>query len=164
MKTETPVFDVDALYRRYGAMVLRRCREMLHNEEAAADAMQETFVRVLLRRESLRADYPSSLLYRIATNVCLNVMRSARRRPECGGEAVLDTLPGRENVEEQALNAAMVGHVFAGVKKSTRKAAEIHYLECATLEETAERVGLSVSGVRKRLDGLRRQSLARMAS
>jgi RNA polymerase sigma-70 factor, ECF subfamily len=155
--------DVDVLYRRYAPMVLRRCRDILRNEDAAADAMQETFVRVLRSRDSLRADYPSSLLYRIATNVCLNVVRSARRKPEMQGGAVLECMPGRDNVEDFALNAVLVEHVFAGVKPSTRRAAEIHYRENATLEETAERVGLSISGVRKRLDGLRRQSLARVA-
>jgi RNA polymerase sigma-70 factor (ECF subfamily) len=160
---ETRGIDVDALYRRYGPMVLRRCRSILKNEEAAADAMQETFVRVLTHQDSLKADYPSSLLYRMATNVCLNLVRSARRRPVVSGEAVLDIVPGRDNVEEHAVSSALIEQIFSGVKESTRRAAEIHYLERATLEETAERVNLSVSGVRKRLDGLRRQSLARIA-
>ncbi len=155
--------DVDALYRRFGPMVLRRCRDLLRDEESAADAMQETFVRLLRNSATLKADYPSSLLYRIATNVCLNTMRSQRRRPAMTAGEILDTLPGRENVEQRALDAALVDQVFRGVKESTRRAARIHYLECATLEETAERVGMSVSGVRKRLDSLRRQSLARVA-
>ena len=36
--------DVDAHYRTYGPMVLRRCRRLLSNEDEAVDAMQETFV------------------------------------------------------------------------------------------------------------------------
>jgi RNA polymerase sigma-70 factor, ECF subfamily len=126
--------------------------------------MQETFVRLLRAKDSLSADYPSSLLYRIATNVSLNSIRSAQRRREADGEMILDAMPGSDNVEGHALDAMLVEQVFAGVKESTRRAAEIHYLEQATLEETADRVGMSVSGIRKRLDGLRRQSLARMAS
>jgi len=165
MTTETKAagIDVDGLYRMYGPMVLRRCRMLLRDEDAAADAMQETFVRVLRNQATLRADYPSSLLYRIATNVCLNAMRSARRRPATSASPILDAMPGSENVEEQAMDAMLVEQVFHGVKESTRQAARIHYLECATLEETAERVGMSISGVRKRLDSLRRQSLARAA-
>jgi RNA polymerase sigma-70 factor, ECF subfamily len=155
--------DVDGLYRRFGPMVLRRCRDLLGSEEAAADAMQETFVRVLRNQETLRGDYPSSLLYRIATNVCLNMMRSARRRPSVPAGELIETVAGSENVEARVLDAALVEQIFSGVRASTRRAAEIHYMECATLEETAERVGMSISGVRKRLDGLRRQSLARAA-
>jgi RNA polymerase sigma-70 factor (ECF subfamily) len=155
--------NVEGLYRRFGPMVLRRCRAILRDDDAAADAMQETFVRVLRHRGTLRADYPSSLLYRIATNVCLNTMRSARRRPVAGGDALLEVIPGRDDVEGRALDAALVEQVFAGVKPGTRRAAEVHYLEGATLEETAVAIGMSMSGVRKRLDGLRRQSLARAA-
>ncbi len=155
--------DVDGLYRRFGPMVLRRCRALLRDEDAAADAMQETFVRVLRSRTTLRDEYPSSLLYRIATNVCLNAMRSARRRPALNASPMLESMPGSENVEARALDATLVEQLFRGVKASTREAARIHYLECATLEETAERVGMSISGVRKRLDSLRRQSLMRAA-
>ena len=70
--------DVDALYRTYGPMVMRRCRSILKDEEAAADAMQDTFVRVLRYRDRLASTAPSSLLYTIATNVCLNRLRSSR--------------------------------------------------------------------------------------
>ena len=60
---ERETIDVEDLYRRYGPMVLRRCRGMLRDEDLAADAMQETFVQVLRHRSSLNARYPSSLLY-----------------------------------------------------------------------------------------------------
>jgi RNA polymerase sigma-70 factor (ECF subfamily) len=81
--------DVEALYRKYGPMVLRRCRQLLKDEDKALDAMQETFVRLLRNRERLQASGPSSLLYRIATNVCLNLLRSERRRPQVGDEELL---------------------------------------------------------------------------
>ncbi len=162
-ETYAAEIDVDGMYRRFGPMVLRRCRSLLRDEDAAADAMQETFVRVLRNRETLSGEYPSSLLYRIATNVCLNAMRSARRRPALSASPLLDSMPGAENVEARALDATLVDQLFRGVKETTRQAARIHYLESATLEETAERVGMSISGVRKRLDSLRRQSLMRAA-
>lgn len=82
------MLDVEALYRKYGPMVLRRCRSLLGNEERARDAMQDTFVRLLKSRESLTGEAPSSLLYCIATNVCLNLIRAERRRPaDCDEES-----------------------------------------------------------------------------
>src|SRR4029078_11507614 len=74
--------DVEALSRRYGPMVLRRCRRLLGDEDEALDACQDVFLRVFERRDRLDAQYPSSLLYRIATNVCLNRLRDRRREPE----------------------------------------------------------------------------------
>ena len=46
--------DVENLYTRYGPMVLRRCRAMLRQEDEAADAMQDVFVRLLGERPRLQ--------------------------------------------------------------------------------------------------------------
>jgi RNA polymerase sigma-70 factor (ECF subfamily) len=154
---EVEKIDVEALYSRFGGMVMRRCQKLLANEDLAADAMQETFVRVLRRRGSLDARSPSSLLYRIATNVCLNMMRSNRRRPTLSGEGVLDGLAGWDRVEDKVLASFTLDQVFSATKESTRRAAEMHYVEGRTLAETAREVDLSVSGVRKRLLALREQ-------
>jgi RNA polymerase sigma-70 factor (ECF subfamily) len=155
--------DVEALYRKYGAMVLRRCRTLLKNEDAAADAMQETFLRVLRNGKTLTASYPSSLLYRIATNVCLNMLRGNRRRPTVSADLILDGLSGREKMEDRIVDTLLLEKVFTGAKESTRRAAEMHFLEGLTLAETAERVDLSISGVRKRFRSLRDQNVALMA-
>ena len=152
--------NIEALYLTYGPMVQRRCRQLLRDEESAADAMQETFVRVLRRGERLQPRYPSSLLYRIATNVCLNQLRTNRRRPTTSADPLLPFLEGRERVEERVLDAYVVEQVFSRSKDGTREAAEMLYLEGRTLAETAAEVDLSISGVRKRMRSLREQNLA----
>ncbi|MFP4378815.1 MAG: RNA polymerase sigma factor, partial [Spirochaetales bacterium] len=55
---------------------------MLREEEAALDAMQDVFVELLRRENDLTDQAPSSLLYTIATNVCLNRIRKRNRHPE----------------------------------------------------------------------------------
>jgi len=162
--TRLEINDVENLYRRYAPMVMRRCRGMLRDEDTAADAMQETFVKVLRHRKSLDARYPSSLLYRIATNTCLNVMRSKRRKFALSAEPFINSLAGRESTEDRVLDAWELDQVFLGVRESTRRAARVHYLEGKTLAETAQEVGMSISGVRKRLRALRRHGEARLAS
>ena len=165
MKTieeKAPGIDVDGLYRKYAPMVMRRCRQLLRDEDQAADALQETFVRVLRRQQDLRATYPSSLLYRIATNTCLNMLRSRKRKPTVSADALMDTLAARGDLEEERLSCMALDQVFAGTREGTRKAAEIHFLEGRTLEETAAAVGLSVSGVRKRFRSLQKTSLVLM--
>ncbi len=162
MSADEMGIDVEGLYRRYAPMVMRRCRQLLRDEDQAADAVQDTFVRVLRRRQDLHATYPSSLLYRIATNTCLNMLRSRKRRPTVNADFLVDGLPARGDLEEDQLNALTVEQVFLGAKESTRRAAEIHFLEGRTLEETAAAVGLSVSGVRKRFRNLQRDGAALM--
>ena len=152
------MLDVESLYRKYGPMLLRRCRSLLRDEEKALDAMQETFVRVLKNRDRLTGEAPSSLLYCIATNVCLNALRSGRGRTVEGGDELLEAIAGADDPEAGPDARHLLDRVFAREKPSTRTMAVLHYVDGLTLEETAARVGLSVSGLRKRLTGLRERS------
>jgi RNA polymerase sigma-70 factor, ECF subfamily len=151
--------DVEAYYRRYGAMVHRRCRFMLRDDEAALDAMQDVFVELLRRERDLVHSAPSSLLYTIATNVCLNRIRKNRRRPETRDDEILLSIAGDPGPEERTLTGHFLGRLFAREPESTRTIAVLHYVDGLTLEETAHQVGLSVSGVRKRLRQLRQRGL-----
>ena len=149
--------DVEALYRRYGPMVLRRCRALLRNEQEALDAMQDCFVQVLRHQDRLEASAPSSLLYRIATNTCLNKIRTRKRHPEDPDEALLYRIASLEEPGQRSAARNLLDRLFAKEPESTRALAVLHLLDGLTLEETAEQVGLSVSGVRKRLRKLKRR-------
>jgi RNA polymerase sigma-70 factor (ECF subfamily) len=152
--------DVEALYRKYGPMVLRRCRQLLQNEDKALDAMQDTFVQLIRHADRLTADAPSSLLYRIATNVCLNVLRGEKRKPLSGREELLMEIASVDEHEERSVTRAFLDQLFSREKASTRTIAVLHYVDRLSLEQTAAEVGLSVSGVRKRLRALRKRGLA----
>lgn len=151
--------DVEEFYRKYGPMVLRRCRSILKNEEAALDAMQDVFVKILKREKELSGESPSSLLYITATNVCLNVLRSGNRKLEVQDNSILDAIAGADEPEERIANRLFLDKLFRGEKASTRTIAMLHYVDGFTLEETAEQVGMSVSGIRKRLRRLRENGL-----
>jgi len=150
--------DVDSLYRKYGPMVLRRCRRLLVDEEQALDAMQETFVKLLRYQDKLTDKAPSSMLYTIATNICLNMMRAASRRPRTTGEEALERIAAADDVEAAALDRTVLDGIFANERASTRTMAVMHYVDGMTLEEVADHVGLSVSGVRKRLRVLKQRT------
>lgn len=153
--------DVEAYYRKFGPMVLRRCRFLLRNEEAALDAMQDVFVELLKKEDQLEHYAPSSLLYTIATNVCLNKIRKTKRRgTEQGGDELLEQIAGEDAPEEKVLATHFLERLFGAEQDSTKTIAVLHYVDRMTLEETAEQVGMSVSGVRKRLRGLRKRGLA----
>lgn len=147
--------DVEAFYTRYGPMVTRRCRSLLGDEEEARDAMQDVFTQLLLHEDRLEGHAPSSLLYRIATNVCLNRIRSRRRRREDAETDLLYEIASRDDLEETSLAGAVLDRLFGREKESTRTIAVMHLVDGMTLEEVARETGLSVSGVRKRLRTLR---------
>jgi RNA polymerase sigma-70 factor (ECF subfamily) len=147
--------DVAAHYRTFGPMVLRRCRSLLRDEEAAVDAMHDVFLQVLRHHDRLDDQRPASLLLRIATNVCLNRIRSTRRRPYDAVDAEVLAIAGAVAPEQGWLARLHLTSAFRAELHSTRLLAVLHHVDGLTLEEVAREVGLSVSGVRKRLRGLR---------
>lgn len=153
------------LYRRYGPMVLRRCRRLLGDEDRALDAMHDTFVQILRYQDRLEAEAPSSLLYRVATRVALNLLRSQRRAlivapGEAREAALVAAIAALPDESEAAGARSLLSRLFAPEPESSRVIAVLHHVDGLTLEETAREVGLSVSGVRKRLRGLRDKLVA----
>jgi RNA polymerase sigma-70 factor (ECF subfamily) len=155
--------DVEALSRRYGPMVLRRCRRLLGDEDQALDACQDVFLRVLQHWARLDDRYPASLLYRIATNVCLNRLRDNRRNPVTRDDAVLYEIARAEEPGGPSEARLLLARLFGGHPESSRTIAVLHFVDGLTLEEVAAETGMSVSGVRKRLRALR-TSLTDMVS
>lgn len=144
---------VEALYERFGSMVYRRCLSMLGDEEDAIDAMQDVFVKVLEMDVDIHS--PSSLLYIVATRTCLNRIRSRSRRRDSPDSELLEriaTIPDTAGVSRARF---VLGRLFGSNPESSQVIAVLHYLDGLTLKETAEEVGMSVSGVRRRLRVLR---------
>lgn len=152
--------DVEQLYRRYAPMVLRRCRRLLGDEEQAVDAMQDVFVRLLTHRERLHGRYPSSLLYRIATNVCLNVIRERKSHKTDAAEDMLARIACCAEQETRTLATVILERLFRREPPSTREMAVLHFVDGMTFQEVARETRMSVSGVRKRLREFRARALA----
>jgi RNA polymerase sigma-70 factor (ECF subfamily) len=69
------------LYRRYGPAIYARCRTLLADESAAEDATQETFLRVQRHLDRVPSAREALYwIYRVATNYCLNELRTRRGR------------------------------------------------------------------------------------
>jgi RNA polymerase sigma-70 factor (ECF subfamily) len=146
-----PALDVEALYRRYGPMVIRRCRQLLRDDDEALDVTQEVFLRLVRHRRRLDDRHPSSLLNRIATNLSLNRIRARKRDRTVGGEGLLESIACAPDLDSRL----RLGRLFDRHPESTRTMAVLRYLDGMTLEEVASECGLSVGGVRKRLERLR---------
>lgn len=147
--------DAKHLYCTYGPMVLRRCRKLLGDEQAARDVMHDVFVQVLSHADELTGQAPSSLLFRIATNLCLNRLRATRRRPETIDSELLMNIATTCDPAARTMARAALDRLFRHEPDGTALCAVLHLVDRMTLEEVAGEVGLSVSGVRKRLRKLR---------
>ncbi len=143
--------DIPALYRRYGDLVLGRCRTILRDDADAQDAMQEVFLKVHRFQESFRGDSsPSTFLYRVTTTTCLNRIRTRRRRPEDPVEE-LPPLPSSDSVLDTLALRAVLDELLEDYDDKTRECLVYHYVDGMTHDEVGEMVGLSAAAVRKRI-------------
>ncbi len=147
--------DVEGLYRRYGYMVFAHCRGMLGDEGLAEDAMQEVFVNLVRHQHRLHETSPASLLTHMATNTCLNRIRTQRRHPEDLDPDLVTRIATAPLAEEQGWARAMLDRIFGDQEESTRVMAVLHLVHGMTLAEVAAEMGMSVSGVRYRLRRLK---------
>jgi RNA polymerase sigma-70 factor (ECF subfamily) len=138
------------LYRQHGPAVYRRCLRILREPEAARDATQEVFMR-LVRDMSKLEDRATVLpwIYRVATNHCLNHRRNAGRRGDDAGLPDLeladstptDTLPSR----------AIAQQVLAQFDEATQAVAVGVLVDGMEHEEIAEVLGISRRTVARKL-------------
>jgi RNA polymerase sigma-70 factor (ECF subfamily) len=138
------------LYRTHGPAVYRRCLRILRDPEAARDATQEVFVK-LIRDLSKLEDRATALpwIYRVATNHCLNQRRNAFRRGEdqdpppleLAASTDLDALPNRQ----------LVQGILSRFDGTTQTVAVGVLVDGMEQEEVAEVLGISRRTVARKL-------------
>lgn len=99
----------ERLYADYHAPIYNLCARILGDREEAKDLTQETFLKAFSNLPAASAE-PLKLrpwLYRVATNACLNHLRS-RRGPRAGDQAALAAVPSWVDTFEQAQTVALV--------------------------------------------------------
>ncbi|MDR0457243.1 MAG: sigma-70 family RNA polymerase sigma factor [Treponema sp.] len=147
--------DVAAWYEKYGPMVIRRCRKILGNGDDAMDAVHDVFVNLLRARPRLHGQFPSSLLYTMATNMCLNRLRKKKKESPrdifAEGEAFFSVDEGFDQVETKLILEA----ILKDESEMNRSICFMYHVDGMTLKEIGEAVGLSITGVRKRLEAFK---------
>jgi RNA polymerase sigma-70 factor (ECF subfamily) len=141
--------QLEELYRRHAASVYARCRYLLRDDDAARDATQDVFVRVLRAGAELgAAASPTSFLLRTATNHCLNLLRASRAawRDEVARMGRDRTTRGIEP-DARELVRALLGAAPA----EAQEIAVLYFVDELTQAEIAAETGRSLPTVRKRL-------------
>ncbi|MFU8804447.1 MAG: RNA polymerase sigma factor [Bradymonadaceae bacterium] len=99
------------------------------------------------------------MLYVMATRHCLNRLRSRKRRPETAASQLVYSIARLNDGEADGRSRArfVLRRLFDQNPETSQVIAVLHYHDGLTLNEVAEEVGMSVSGVRRRLRVLRQQ-------
>lgn len=141
-----------SLLRRHGPMVLDVCRGVLGDGSDAEDAFQATFLVLAQKSDSIRKRASlGSWLYGVAHRTALKARAQSAVRQKYESRA-----PQRETSEADDLSWREVRQVLhqelGGIPERYREALILCYLEGATQERAAARLGLAERTVRERLE------------
>ena len=146
--------DFAYLYEKYAPMVYRRCLSLLRDEAKANDAMHDVFVKAMQNKTRLDWRGPSSFLYTVATHVCIDAIRKQATRTkfvEDGSEDILDTIAHCDQIEDMTHASKVLDWLFNRHPDTSKTIAVMHFVDGLTLQEVAQELGMSASGVRKRI-------------
>jgi RNA polymerase sigma-70 factor (ECF subfamily) len=138
--------DLDRLYRQYGALVFRRARKLLADEQLARDVCQDVFVQLLRTGGSWEVPSRIGWLFRTTTNCCLNLIRGSRR-----WRSFLRLLPP----PPPATPSLPVQLLLRGLPERLQEIAVLYGLDQMSQQEIALVLGLSQKTVSNRIREIR---------
>lgn len=148
--------ELAELYRKTGALVLRRCRFLLRDPAEAEDVMHDVFIRAMRYGSSLRqANVPLAWLYRTAERCCFDRMKRRTRESVSDDENLAETIyfpSGQKKFEA----ADIVEKYFLRLEPRLQQVALLHYVDGLTQEQIAEQMQWSRRTVGKKMKMLRR--------
>ena len=141
---------VAQLYRQYGPVVYRRCLALLHDREAARDATQEIFRKLLMdQKKLLERESVLPWIYRVATNHCLNERRNRARRGE--EELQPDLQLRKEAPPDLFPERQLAQRILARFDEETQAIAVGVFVDGMEHEEIAQALGISRRTVLRKL-------------
>ena len=157
--------DYAELVRRHHARVLGLCASMLDGTAQAEDAAQEVFLKAYDCLKNFRGDssFPT-WLYRVASNHCLDILRSEARRKTQSWEALVE----REGPRLQRLlvdpsdeiraaeDADLVRAVFSRLPADYRLILTLREMEGLEYKELMAALDCSMDSVKAKLQRARR--------
>src|SRR5947209_16789125 len=153
----------ETLFKRHRQKILRIVLRYAHVREDAEDIVQQSFQKafVYLHKFEGKSSF-STWLTRIAINEALMLLRRGRALREvhiddsssegtAPGLEVPDTNPDSEARYLQREGAQILAAAMTQLRSGIRRALELRELRELTTQETARRMGLSVSAVKARV-------------
>jgi RNA polymerase sigma-70 factor, ECF subfamily len=147
------------LIEAHQSYVYRVSFRLLCNEDDAQDATQETFIRVWKHLKHFKSEMRfSTWLYKIATNICYDRIKAAKRRNLHVSfhieNARLLNMPSGENVESALINeelAIIIGHFTSLLTPKQKLVFTLHDLEGLEVSEIVIITGLSPGKIKSNL-------------
>lgn len=147
-----------ALCAPYSGMLYRHCLNMLRHPQDAQDAAQETMLRAFRAYDGQAVSGVATWLFRIAHNICLDIIKSAAHRRE---QATLDepdapeqVSPGQtpEDAYLRTAQAQALREAISALPPVEQELLNLRMGEGMSYQELAKATGLREGTVKSRLN------------
>lgn len=148
----------ELLVERYEEAFLRKARRIVHNDEAARDIVQDTFVKIYLYGRKFRpvegARF-SSWAYKVLMNVCFHWYKKLKREQAFFSaldedlEAVLPTDDSSDRA--QKLDRDYLESMFARLPETFARILRLYVVDQKDYKEIAEVEGVTEGAVKTRM-------------
>ena len=136
------------LLQRYTLLLLGVCMKYLKNEEAAKDAVQQIFLKVIHELQRYRVEYFKSWLYMIARNHCLMQLRNSKNIKEIKEDiAVEDELPLQRHIEKETL-LSLIEVSIDELNSEQKTCITLFYLEKKSYQQISGETGFNLMQVK----------------
>jgi RNA polymerase sigma-70 factor, ECF subfamily len=139
-----------ALVDRYQAALFRRALSLLGEPDLAADMVQDAFVRAYAGLEDADPDRFGAWIHRIVRNLCLDDLRSPRRRASPLPPGLSAGTDPERDLGRRELGHAMDA-ALAALGPTVREAFIMKHLEGLSYEEMTAQTGVSVGALKMRV-------------
>lgn len=145
------------LFEKYRERISRMAYAIVHDQSAAEDVVQETFLKGLDRIATYRAEAaPRAWFSSIALNVCRHRLREGKREAERAGERQLDggrrlwrpRTRGAATKVVQQENNRLLAVALGFLTEAQREVFVLHYDQGLAYEEIAQIVGIRPGAAR----------------
>ena len=138
------------LLQRYTLLLLGVCMKYLKNEEAAKDAVQQIFLKVIGELKRYKVQYFKSWLYMIAKNHCLMQLRNKNHHAVTNAEEIFiveEETAFQKNAEKEKL-LSLLEISLEQLNDEQRRCITLFYLEKKSYQQIGEQTGFSLPQVK----------------
>ena len=136
--------NAEQAVRTYGDMLYRISIVMLKNHSDSEDAVQETFIKYMLKSPDFENEnHEKAWLITVCTNNCRDILRKRSRTAE-DGEEILRNIAADDESHE-------ILEALLELPEKFRIVMTLHYVEGYKVDEIAKIIGKTSSAVKMRL-------------
>jgi len=149
------------IVRRYQVKLLRYANRFVHDDDKAADVVQEVFIKSYINLNSFKLDKKfSSWIYRITHNEAVNYLKKHAREVRPDDEDWFDRIPSDISTDKE-VDQILLKHMLAKhIAKLPRKYQDpiiLHYLEGQSYQEISDVLKMPTATVGTRINRAKAQ-------